>query len=164
RQERQGGAAAERPMKTDVVPPRLDIPSWVPEPIAQYISAKYAAAVDGVYREALRESESGYFEQGVPEDHLDNLVRDNLVRASVADLVRDELADITERYLPLTCDRRMKSVWWELSKRRNGAFLHPARAGRQDTAMLELFDAALACQRRHREPMTRGKVEQQRHR
>src|SRR5215470_5510428 len=102
-------------MKADVAPPRLDIPSWVPEPIAQYISAKYAAVVDGVYREALRESERSYFQHDVPEDHLDDLVRDHAVRASVTDLVRDELADITERYLPLTCDRRMKGVWRELS-------------------------------------------------
>jgi hypothetical protein len=143
-------------MKADVLPataaPRLDIPSWVPEPIAQYVMARYIADVDRVYEKALREDD--YLDDDMPSALRDELIHDAVNRANVADLVRDELADITERYLPLTCDSRMERVWWELSRQCNGAFLHPARAPsaanakeRQDAAMLELFDAAFACQR-----------------
>ena len=45
-------------MKADVHPatalPQLDIPSWVPDAIAQYVSAKYAADVDRVYRDGVQ--------------------------------------------------------------------------------------------------------------
>ena len=36
------------------IPPRLDIPSWVPDAIAQYVSAKYAADVDRAYRDSAQ--------------------------------------------------------------------------------------------------------------
>ena len=72
-------------MKADVfpaaIPPKLDIPSWVPDAIAQHVSAKYAAEVDRVYETALRES--GYFddeaEDDVPRGYLDQLIRDDVV-------------------------------------------------------------------------------------
>jgi hypothetical protein len=164
-------------MKADVFPTtaslRLDIPSWLPEPIAQYVSAKYATDVNWAYREAL--TESGYLEDDVScdgEEYLDELIRNDVVREDTAELVRDKLADITERYLPLACDRRMERVWRELSRQRNGAFLHPApplRASsaanakeRQDAAMLELFKAAFACQKLRGATTTRRQAEQRR--
>src|SRR5262249_17956456 len=70
----------------------------------------------------------------------------------------------------LVCDPRMKDVWRELSKRRNGVFLHPARPSsaltakdRQDAAMLRLFNMAYGCQEPHGETTTtRGQAEQKR--
>jgi hypothetical protein len=41
-------------MKADVIPPRLDIPLWVPEPIARYASYRYGADVGQVSQVALR--------------------------------------------------------------------------------------------------------------
>jgi hypothetical protein len=40
-------------MKADVIPPRLDVPSWVPEPIARYASYTYGADVGRVSQVAL---------------------------------------------------------------------------------------------------------------
>jgi len=40
--------------------PQLHVPSWVPAPIAQYVKTEYAADVDRIYKEALREN--GYFD------------------------------------------------------------------------------------------------------
>jgi hypothetical protein len=64
----------------------------------------------------------------------------------------------------------MRGVWRELSRQRNGAFLHPARAPsmanakeRQEAAMVEVFNTALACQEESdAATTTRGKAEQQR--
>jgi len=41
-------------MKADVIPPRLDIPSWVPEPIARYASYRYGADVGRPCQAALK--------------------------------------------------------------------------------------------------------------
>ena len=45
-------------MKADVIPatalPQLGIPSWVPDVIAQSVSARYAADVDRVYRDSVQ--------------------------------------------------------------------------------------------------------------
>jgi hypothetical protein len=158
-------------MKADVFPvlPGLGIPSWVPEPIAQCARTKHAAAVDWVYEGALKES--GYFDDyfdmpfdDVPREWIDELIRDDVARANVADQIGDELADITAQYLPLACDPRMKQVWRELSRQSNGAFLNPARVASQDAAMLEVFKVALACQQERGSTMTRGELEQRRDR
>jgi hypothetical protein len=173
-------------MKADVFPQGnslgLDIPSWVPEPIAQRARAKHAADVDWAYRVALEESG----DVSGPGEYLAEVARQDGVREAFADWVRDDLADITERYLPLVCDRRMESVWRELSRQRNGAFLHPARAlvrevgvndfrmtpeyssaantnERQEMALVELFETALLCQEtRWGVTMTARQVEGQR--
>src|SRR5262245_37113705 len=113
-------------MKADLfppaAPPELDIPSWVPEPVAQYARTEYAAKVHWAYEEAIRKFE--------PEnDEVAQLLAEqDEVRAAYADIVRDDLADIAERYRPLVCDHRMRGVWHELSRLRNGTFLYPARA------------------------------------
>ena len=77
-------------------------------------------------------------------------IRDDVdLRERIADLVRDDLAEITGRYLPLACDHRMEGVWRELFRHNsNGGFLHPAIGIDQDAAMLELFDTAFTCQQR----------------
>ena len=94
----------------------------------------------------------------VPREYLDELIRDDVVlRERIADLVRDELADITGRYLPLACDPRMEGVWRELSRHdSNGGFLYPAIGIDQDAAMLELFDTALAVPEAARRPRRRS--------
>ena len=157
-------------MKADVhpAPPKLDIPSWVPDVIAQSVSARYAADVAWVYRETFRES--GYFgldhfgldrADNLPDGYLDALIRDDAaLRESVVDLARDDLADTTGRYLPLACDPRMEGVWQELSKHgSNGGFLHPAIGIDQDAALLELFDTALACRKLPGATTTRRQAE-----
>jgi len=60
-------------MKADVVPPRLDIPSWVPEPIAQYVDTYWADGgralrslacdprMKGVWRQLSRRARNGAF-------------------------------------------------------------------------------------------------------
>jgi hypothetical protein len=158
----------------DVLPvPPLVIPSWVPELIVQSVRGQYELAVEAAYGAAAREC--GYFDEfgddRVPPEFADALSRDDVLRANVADFVRDELADTTARYLPLTCDPRMESVWRELSKRRSSdKFFHPARAPaaatvqeQQDRAMLDLFHTALRCQQqRDKTTATRGEIEQQR--
>jgi hypothetical protein len=157
-------------MKADVLPPasrKLQVPSWVPEPIAQSVRAKYAADLDAAYAAALRETEH---HRVLPDEHLAELVRQDEVREAFADWVRDDLADISERYSPLICDRRMEGVWRELSRQRNGAFLHPARTlsaantkERQEMALVELFETALLCQETRRGvTMTARQVEEQR--
>ena len=98
---------------------------------------------------------------------------------------RDSFVFITELFQPLVCDPRMRRVWGELCRQhRDGTFLYPARGAwwerrmpfllptgapsaadaskRQDEAMVELFDAARACQQRHRVTMTRREAEQER--
>jgi hypothetical protein len=154
-------------MKADAfpatVPPKLDIPSWVPDVIAQSVSARYAADAAWVYREAFRES--GYFaidrKDDLPDEYLDALIRDDVaLRENVADLARDDLADTTGRYLSLACDRRVKGVWRELSRHNsNGGWLHPAIGIDQDMAMLELFDTALACRKLPGATTTRRQAE-----
>ena len=115
-----------------------------------HVGARYAADVDRAYRAALRRAVSSSRRargtDDVPDGYLDQLIRDDVFRASIAELVHDELADITRRYLPLTCDPRMKSVWRELSRHNsNGGFLHPAIGMDRDAALLELFNTALEC-------------------
>jgi hypothetical protein len=154
-------------MKADVlpatVPPKLDIPSWVPDVIAQSVSARYAADAAWVYREAFRES--GYFaidrKDDLPDEYLDALIRDDAALCeNVADLARDDLADTTGRYLPLACDRRMKGLWRELSRHNsNGGLLHPAIDIDQDAAILELFNTALACRKLPGATTTRRQAE-----
>ena len=109
----------------------------------------------------------------VPRKYLDWLMRDDVHRATIADFVRDELADMAARYQPLVCDPRMQSVWRQLSRRRpTGEFYYPARVSsaptageRQDLAMLDLFIVAFRCQqKRHGETTTWGAIEQRRDR
>jgi hypothetical protein len=163
-------------MKADVLPAPAppDIPSWVPELIAQSVKARYAEAVEAAYAEGARMC--GYCDDfggdHVPRKYLDALMRNDVLRASIADFVRDELADMAVRYQPLVCDPRMQSVWRQLSRRRpTGEFYYPARGSaptaeeRQDLAMLDLFNMAFRCQqKRHGETTTRGAIEQQRDR
>jgi hypothetical protein len=159
-------------VKADVfpaaIPPKLDIPSWVPDVIAQSVSARYAADAAWLYREALRES--GYFglddfgfdrADKLPDEYLDALIRDDVaLREGAVDLARDDLADTTGRYLPLACDPRMEGVWRELSKHgSSGGFLHPANGTDQDAAMLELFDTAVMCRKRPGTTMTQRQAE-----
>ena len=146
-------------MKADLPRP-LRIPAWVPEPIAQSARAKYAADVHRIYARAIEKF-------GPPEDVVDcdTLAELDEVRVNYIENVRDDLAEIVQHYRPLVSDPRMRGVWYELSRRRNGGFLHPARGvSAQEAAMTELFDLALACRKRHWTAMTRGKVEQQRRR
>jgi hypothetical protein len=149
-------------MKANVAPapPWLAIPSWVPDAIVRWVEAAYVADVDRAYEEALRED--GYFDGDMPRALRDELIRNAVNRANVTELVRDELAEITDRYLPLACDRRMEGVWRELSRQRSsGGFLHPARE-QQGAAMLELFRTALACQQQYGKTTTRDELERQR--
>jgi hypothetical protein len=155
-------------MKADApaAPPEPEVPSWVPEPIAQSARAKYAADVQAAYAAAIRETGDA---EG--DEEADALAVQDEVRDAYADFVREDLADIAEQYRPLVCDRRMRGVWRELSRQRNGAFLYPARAPsltnakeRQGAAMLELFNTALECQNSREAIMSRGKAEQQRSR
>lgn len=163
-------------MKADVflprfAPSRLDLPSWLPEPIAECIRGAYAVTVEGACGDACRMC--GYFNDldAVPRKYFEELIRDDTLGANIADFVRDELADMTARYLPLACDPRMERVWRELRRRRrsSGAFLRPAYGSsaadaqeRQDDAMLELFITAFACRQRPRATTTRREIEQQR--
>jgi hypothetical protein len=157
-------------MKADVPPaitaaPHLEVPAWVPEPIAQSVRAKYAADVDWAYRAALKESG----DVSGSDEYLAAVARQDEVREAFADWVRDDLADINERYLPLVCDQRMRGVWRELSRQRQGTFLHPAcppsganAKERQEEAMVEIFSTALECQNSRAATTTRGKAERQR--
>ena len=153
-------------MKADVHPAtalrQLDIPSWVPDVIAQYVGARYAADVDwAIEQHSGRAVISGSIRtrcaDDLPVDTSTHLLRDDVVlREAIADLVRDDLADITGRYLPLACDRRMKGVWRELSRHNsNGGFLHPAIGLDQDAAMLELFETAVMCRKQRGATTTR---------
>lgn len=164
-------------MKADVLPApaQPDIPSWVPKLIAQSVKARYAEAVEAVYAEVARKC--GYCDDfgddHVPRKYLDALMRNDVLRASITDFVRDELADMAARYQPLVCDPQMRSVWRQLSRRRpTGEFYYPARVSsaptageRQDLAMLDLFIVAFRCQqKRHGETTTWGAIEQRRDR
>jgi hypothetical protein len=146
--------------------PELTLPSWVPESIAEYIKTKHVADVKWVYREALKED--GYLDD-VPDDFIAGVSRelidhDMVVRAKLTEArVQNQLADITGDYLLLARDPRMKGVWRELSRQRNGGFLHPVcRPVGQDAAMLELFKAALECRGQYRETTTHKQAEQER--
>jgi hypothetical protein len=144
-------------MKADLPRP-LRIPAWVPKPIAQSVRAKYAADVHWIYARAIKEF-------GPPEDaaECDDLAALDEVRVNYVEDVRDDLAVIVKHYRPLVSDPRMRGVWHELFRRRNGGFLHPARgASTQEAAMIELFDLALACRKQHWIATTRGEVERQR--
>jgi hypothetical protein len=157
-------------MKAEVFPAkstRLDIPSWLPDippwlpdVIAQSVCDKYAAAVDEAYRAAFRE----YFEPEVLDDwYLNHLLRDDDCCASVAGLVNDdELVNMTERYLPLVNDLRMRGVWRELSRQRNGGFRYPAIGIDLDAAMLEVFNVALACRAQSKTTTTQRQAELER--
>jgi hypothetical protein len=143
-------------------PLELDAPSWVPEPVAQYARAEYAADVRMTYAAIIRETEK------CDDDEAYLLAECKGARATYADIVRDDLADIVERYQPLVCNPRMRSVWQELSRLCNGTFLHPARVPavadakeRQAAAMLELFKQALKCHHLAAPP-TRSKAEHMR--
>jgi hypothetical protein len=146
-------------VKADLSRP-LRIPAWVPELIAQSARAKYAADVHWIYAKAIEKF-------GPPEDHADCDILAGLdeVRVNYIEVVRDDLAEIAKTYRPLVSDPRMRGVWHELSRRRNGGFLHPACGGStQDAAIIELFNLVLVCRKRHFTATTRGKVEQQRRR
>jgi len=161
-------------MKADVflarfAPSQLDLPSWLPEPIAEWIRADYAGFVEAACEAACREC--GYSDIGddrVPRKYFEELIRNDHLRASIADFIRDYMADVPARYLPLACDHRMERVWWELRRQSSGKFLYPARVSaanakeRQDNAMLELFITAFACRQRPRATSTRREIEQQR--
>jgi hypothetical protein len=154
-------------MKADVFPalPGLDIPSWVPEPIAQCARDEYAADVEPIYQAYLKEN--GWLDD-VPDDLVDQisreLVRDDVVaRTNLATdpVVQDELAEVANRYWRLVCDPRMEGVWRYLSRR---IFLHPACGLSQDAALIELFKTTLACQHERGATMTRDAIEQERDR
>jgi hypothetical protein len=162
-------------MKADVflarfAPSQLDLPSWLPEPIAEWIRADYAGFVEAACEAACREC--GYSDIGddrVPRKYFEELIRNDHLRASIADFIRDYMADVPARYLPLACDHRMERVWWELRRPSSGEFYYPALVSsaanakeRQDNAMLELFITAFACRQRPRATTTRREIEQQR--
>jgi hypothetical protein len=136
-------------MKADVFP--ADLPSWLPEAIAQCIRVK------------VTEFERGYEEACRKNNIFDDEAAD--ISNLAANVLRDHLTT-----LPLVCDPRMESVWWELSRQRpSGAFLYPACVSsgangqeRQDAAMLELFNVAFACRKRREATTTRREIEQQR--
>src|SRR6185295_10981177 len=102
-------------MKPDVflarfAPSQLDLPSWLPEPIAEWIRANYAVSVEAAYGAACRECgySHDFDDEYVPWKYYEWLIRDDHLRASIADFVRDYLADVPARYLPLACDHRME--------------------------------------------------------
>jgi hypothetical protein len=151
--------------------PELDVPSWVPEPVAHYARTEYAAEVSEALRElgGVRAYAEKLREWGAVEDKA----------RCDAEIVREDLAEIVEHYRALVSDPQMRGVWRELSRPRNGAFLHPARAPsaadakeRQAAAMVEVFktafacqvETAFACQEERAAITTRGKAEQQRRR
>jgi hypothetical protein len=157
-------------MKADAptASPEFDVPSWVPESIAQFARATFAADVHRAYAAAIREVDKR------DDDEAHALAEDEGVRAAFADIVREDLVDIAECYRALVCDRRIRNVWRELSRQHNGTFLHLARApssvanmeARQRAAMLELFKTVLECRDYlcRATTTTRGKAEQQRRR
>jgi hypothetical protein len=141
-------------MKADLPRP-LHIPAWVPEPIAQFARTNYAGDVHRAYARAIEEF-------GPPEDaaECDDLAALDEVRVNYIEDVRDDLAEIAKNYRPLVSDPRMRGVWHELSRRRNGGFLHPAcGASTQEAAVVKLFELALTCRKRHWTATTRGEVE-----
>ena len=146
-------------MKADLPRP-LRIPAWVPKPIAQFARAGYAGEVHRIYARAIEEF-------GPPEDaaECDDLAKLDEVRINYVENARDDLAEVAKNYRPLVSDPRMRGVWHELSRRRDGGFLYPARGGAaQEAAMVELFELALECRKYPRFATTRGEVERQRRR
>jgi len=140
------------------LPRPLRIPAWVPNPIAQSARAQYAAEVRRTYARAIKEF-------GPPEDDsdCDTLAEREEVRVYYVEDVRDDLAEIAKNYRPLVSDPRMRSVWRELSRRRNGGFLHPACAPlTQEAALIEVFDLVLECRKQSWIATTRGEIEEQR--
>jgi hypothetical protein len=141
----------ERKVFPPTVPSELEVPSWVPDSVAQDMRWKYKDDVRWAYVEAIREYE--------PEKHefdVEHLAEQADVRASYASVVHDSLIDLAKRYRPLVCDPRMRSVWQVLSRMGDGTFLHPALESamtpavidakeRQTAAMFELFLTALNC-------------------
>jgi hypothetical protein len=136
-------------MKADVKPAtpawQLPLPSGVPEPIARLVEKMHADNIASLQYEASREDVDGWFDYA---------------------MVQYEAAEIAEeRYLPLACDPRMANVWRELTRQRNGIFLHPARSGDQDVALVELFVTAVRCRSwRDKATSTRKQAEQERDR
>jgi hypothetical protein len=140
-------------MKTDVSAPAL-------------ARAKYTRDVHWAYAKAIKA-----FGDAEDDEACDALAAQDGVRDAYAEVVREDLAEIAEHYRPLVSNLRMRGVWRELSRQRNGAFLHPARAPspadakeRQAAAMVEVFNTALECQEKRAAITTRGKAEQQRRR
>jgi Arm domain-containing DNA-binding protein len=184
-QQSQHNDRAGRLMKPVVSSPTalpvLDIPPWVPRAVARFVRAKYAENVHLVFSPVERKAG---FDADV--DELADEARDQLAdKIRNQPVLRNTFVSITELFQPLVCDPRMRGVWEELCRRHaDGTFLHPARGAwwerrmpfllptgapsaadaseRQDEAMVELFDAARACQQRHRATTTRRQAEQQR--
>jgi hypothetical protein len=175
------GRLMEAVVSSPTALPVLSIPSWVPTAVARSARAKYAENVHLVFSTVERKAG---FDADV--DELADEARDQLAdKIRNQRVFRDTLVFITELFQPLICDLRMRRVWEELRRRRrDGAFLHPARGAwwerrmpfllltgapsaadaseRQDEAMVELFDAARACQQCYRATTTRRQTEQQR--
>jgi hypothetical protein len=81
----------------------------------------------------------------------------------------EEIASVSKFLIPLVRDQRMRGVWHELSRRRNGIFLHPASIvqgplsdNRQAAAMAELFEAAVTYRLKPGVTTTRRRAEQRR--
>jgi hypothetical protein len=157
-------------MKTGVsasaLAPGLSVPPWVPESVAHSARAKYTRDVHWAYAEAIKA-----FGDAEDDAACDALAAQDQVRDAYAEIVHEDLAEIVDHYRPLVSDPRMRAVWRELSRQRNGAFLHPARAPsaadageRQDAAIVEVFNTAIECQEKRAATTTRGKAEQQRRR
>jgi hypothetical protein len=110
-------------MTADV--PKLQIPAWVPKPVAR------------VAREIYATPQIAY----------------KASREPIGELTVDEIIDVRKSLISLVGDQRMRGVWHELSRRRRGTFLHPAvrwinaasAEERQGTAMAHLFDRAVQC-------------------
>jgi hypothetical protein len=129
-------------MKADVAfAPKLSIPRWVPEPVAQFVREEYAVDVLCIYAAKIhvsKHSDGSYGDKawGPVSEHSDDevacalhLAAQDEVRAAYVDIVRDDLEDIAERYRSLVSDPRMRTVWHESSRqRKGGGFLYPARA------------------------------------
>jgi hypothetical protein len=168
------------------LPRPLRIPAWVPKPVAQCARTGYAAEVRWKYAEAIKEF-------GPPEDaaDCDMLAELDEVRVYYVEHVREDLAEIAKDYRVVVSNPQMRSVWHELSRRRNGGFLHPARTpstqevatdelferalacgllhparapSTQEAALIEVFDLALKCRKWHWTTTTRGGVERRRRR
>jgi hypothetical protein len=172
-------------MKADLPRP-LRVPAWVPKPVAQFARTQYAAEIRWKYAEAIKTF-------GPPEDaaDCDELAKLDEVRVYYVEHVRDDLAEIAKDYQVVVSSPRMRGVWRELSRRRNGGFLRPAHApstqeaatvelferalacgllhpahapSTQEAALIEVFELALACRRERWAATTRGKIERQRRR
>jgi hypothetical protein len=146
------------------IPSELEIPSWVPESVTQYVRAKYAADVRRVYVKAIKKFElaDDIDDDATAQWHAEQLAECEGVRATYADDVREDLGEIIWRYQALACDRRMRGVWRELSRqRRNGAPLYPTSVP-LPVAVLEVFKTALECRYLQVTSTTRAEAERQR--